>query len=261
MKVDFGRTAEDYGRYRAGFPDVLFERLAPFDLGVGGQRVLDLATGTGTLARGFALRGCQVTGIDLSAELLEQARALDRRVGVKTRYVVARAEATGIAGQSFDVITAGQCWHWFDRARVLDEASRILVEGGRLLIAYFDWIPIPGNIADATERLIERHNPDWKFGGGVGVHPQCVRDVSFAGFGDIESFSTDLYVPYSHEGWRGRIRASAGVGASLSPQGIRAFDAALQKILRANFPREPLQVLHRLFAVICRRPGAPHRPD
>src|SRR5215213_4575476 len=65
--IDFGKTAQDYGRYRHGFPAALFDRLAAFDVGLPGQRVLDLGTGTGTLARGFARRGCTVTGLDPAA--------------------------------------------------------------------------------------------------------------------------------------------------------------------------------------------------
>ena len=57
MHVDFGRTAEDYARHRAGFPEQLFERLTARGIGCAGQRVLDLGSGTGSLARGFARRG------------------------------------------------------------------------------------------------------------------------------------------------------------------------------------------------------------
>jgi 2-polyprenyl-3-methyl-5-hydroxy-6-metoxy-1,4-benzoquinol methylase len=77
VQIDFGKTAQDYGRYRAGFPPALFERLATFDIGNTGQRVLDLGTCTGTLARGFALRGCQVKGLDPSTLLTEEAKRLD----------------------------------------------------------------------------------------------------------------------------------------------------------------------------------------
>jgi hypothetical protein len=75
-----------------------------------------------------------------------------------------------------------------------------------------------------------------------------------AGFSRLETFSFDLDVPYSHEAWRGRIRASAGVGASLSPDGVAAFDGELQALLAEKFPQEPLAVLHRVFAAIGKAP-------
>jgi 2-polyprenyl-3-methyl-5-hydroxy-6-metoxy-1,4-benzoquinol methylase len=62
--IDFGRTAADYGRHRAGFPPALFERLEAMGVLRAGMRALDLGTGTGTLARGVAQRGCAVTGLD-----------------------------------------------------------------------------------------------------------------------------------------------------------------------------------------------------
>jgi 2-polyprenyl-3-methyl-5-hydroxy-6-metoxy-1,4-benzoquinol methylase len=71
--IDFGRTASDYGRHRAGFPPDFFARVAPWGVGIAEQKLLDLGTGTGTLARGFAMRGCRVTGLDPSAELMVQA--------------------------------------------------------------------------------------------------------------------------------------------------------------------------------------------
>jgi len=253
-EIDFGKTAADYGRFRAGFPDAFYERLRGFGVGLARQRVLDLGTGTGTLARGFALRGCQVTGLDPSPALIAEARRLDREAGVATRYVIARAEATGFVTASFDAVSAGQCWHWFDRARAAVETRRVLIPAGRLVIAYFDWIPLPGNVVEATERLIEKHNPDWKLGGLNGIHGGFLRDVAAAGFRDIETFSFDEQTPYSHEAWRGRIRASAGVGASLRPELVARFDAELKAMLARDFPQDPIGVHHRIFAIISRAP-------
>ena len=260
MQIDFGKTAQDYGRYRAGFPPALFDRLATYGVGLPGQRVLDLGTGTGTLARGLALRGCTVTGLDPSAPLLEEAKRLDLETRVTISYVIATAEQTGLPDASFAVITAGQCWHWFDRSRAAQEARRLLVSQGSLVIAHFDWIPLPGNVVEATERLIETHNPAWKLGGGKGLYPAWLRDAGIAGFQDIETFSFDLQVPYSHEGWRGRIRASAGVAASLSPEHVSRFDADLQNLLAERFASDPLAVPHRVFAMIARAPRREAEP-
>ena len=117
MAIDFGRTAGDYARHRAGFPEIFFGRL----LGDGnvrpGDSVLDLGTGTGTVARGLALNGCDVTGLDHSAPLLAQAAEMDRAAGVQVKQVRARVENADFEPASFDVVTAGQCWHWFERAR------------------------------------------------------------------------------------------------------------------------------------------------
>jgi hypothetical protein len=125
-----------------------------------------------------------------------------------------------------------------------------LKPGGRLVIAHFDWIPLPGNMIEATEKLIEKHNPKWKLGGGLGIYPEWPRDMAVGGFKDIETFSFDLDAIYTHEAWRGRVRASAGVGASLSPEGVAAFDDELRATLAERWPEDPMRVMHRVFAAI-----------
>ncbi len=249
---DFGKTAADYVTHRAGFPDSFFERLAARGIGRAGSRVVDLGTGTGTLARGFAARGCRVVGLDISAPLLEQARALGAAAGLEVEYRVARAEETGLPDASADLLLAGQCWHWFDRPLAAREALRVTRRGGHVVIAHFDWIPLPGNVADATETLIRAHNPAWPHFGGVGVHPAWLADLARAGARELETFSYDVDVPYTHEGWRGRIRASAGIAATLAPDAVAAFDREHAALLAARFPQPTLAVLHRVFAVIGR---------
>jgi SAM-dependent methyltransferase len=254
MKPDFGRTASDYGKHRAGFPDSFFDRLQRLQIGVPGQSVVDLGTGTGTLARGFAARGCAVVGIDPSPSMLEEARSLARDAGLEAEFRVGTAEATGLDDTCADIVIAGQCWHWFDRPLAAREAVRLLVGDGTLVIAHFDWIPLPGNVVADTEKLIESHNPDWGHGGGLGIHHWWLPDLGVAGFRDLETFSYDLDVHYTPEVWRGRIRASAGVGASLSQERVDAFDADLAALLDAKHPGGNLDIPHRVFAVIARRP-------
>ena len=153
------------------------------------------------------------------------------------------------------MVAAGQCWHWFDRPRAAREARRLLVADGLMVICHFDWLPLPGNMVRTTEKLIERHNPDWKYGKGTGIYPWWPADLSIAGFRNLETFSFDLDVPYSREDWRGRIRASAGIGASLPADRIAAFDHELAALLAVRFPEDPLAVPHRVWALVARAPS------
>ncbi|MGW2279213.1 class I SAM-dependent methyltransferase [Streptomyces sp. NPDC001770] len=255
LRPEFGLTAADYARHRAGFPAELLRRLRGHGIGLPGQRVLDLGTGTGSLARLFARAGADVTGVDRAETLLDRAAELDAEEGVSITYRAAAAEDTGLPGARYDVVTAGQCWHWFDAPRAIREVARLLRPGGHAVIAHFDMLPLPGNVVEATERLIRSRNPDWTLYGSTGLYPRWPTDLATGGFTGIETFSFDVEVTYTHEAWRGRMRASAGVGASLPPDGVAAFDAELGRVLCERFPDDPLRVPHRTWAVLATAPG------
>jgi SAM-dependent methyltransferase len=258
---DFARTASDYARHRAGFPPQLLDRLAAKGLVRPGARVVDLGTGTGSLARLFARYGCGVTGVDVAAPLLEQARLLDREAGVEIEYLEAPAEATGLPGGAFDVVSAGQCWHWFDRPAAACEAARLLTGGGAAVIAHFDWLSVPGGAVEATQEIILRYTPPgaaahgpWRFARGTGVYPQWLVDLQSAGFAGIETFSFDVEVSYSHEAWVGRVRASAPIAATLDEDGVRSCSRELTATLAERFPEDPLSIPHRVWAVTGQAP-------
>lgn len=256
LSTNFGAAAEDYAAFRAGFPESFFDRLAAFGIGNPEQLLVDLGTGTGVLARGFASRGATVVAIDPDARMLEQARRLDSAAGVSVDYRLGMAEDMPVPDAFADVVTAGQCWHWFDGRRAAVECARVLKPTGAVVIAHFDWLPLPGNVVEATEHLIVEHNPDWRFGDGNGFHPEGLANLDAAAFINCETFSYEIDVPYTPDGWRGRIRASTGVGASLTAEGVHAFDADLQRMLESSFPFRILQVPHRVYAIVGRRAAA-----
>jgi SAM-dependent methyltransferase len=254
MKIDFD-FAYDNPCYRPRFPEELFDRLAGrFNIGQRGQTLLDLGTGSGTVARAYARRGCVVTGIDPEANQLEEAKRLTQQGGQPVLYVQARAEQTGLPDRSFDVVIAGQAWHWFDGRMAAREARRILRSRGFLVIVYLDWVALPGNVADLTEALIERHNPAWRFRGWSGFNPLWMNDAAAAGFVELESFSFDVPVLYSHEYWRGRVRDSAGIGSALTPNAVTRFDEELARLLKEKFPSDPISVPHRAYTIVGRAP-------
>ncbi len=249
--VDFGKSADDYRKHRAGFPPELIERLKAFGLGLPAQQVLDLGTGTGTLARQFAVAGCEVKALDISQAMMAQAQELDQDSDVSVAYHVGHAEDLPFGDETFDLIIAGQCWHWFKGDEAAQSARAHLKPTGALVICHFDWIPLDDNVVAATEALILKHNPDWAFANGVGMYPAWLADVARAGFKHRETFSFDLDVPYSPDDWVGRIRASAGVGASLPPEKVKTFDAELRHVLAERFPEKVLAVPHRVWSLVA----------
>ena len=260
MDVNFGLTANDYAKYRAGFPDVFFERVFADGYVKPDVSLLDIGTGTGTLARGFAERGCRVTGVDRSEQMIAMAKEMSQQQGLDVDFRVATAEENGLPDASFDIVTAGQCWHWFDRPRAAMEVKRVLKPKGTVIIAHFDWLPLKDNIVDLTEKLVIKFNPPWeKFADSFGVYPQWLRDLGEAGFEDIVTFSFDMDVPYTADAWRGRMRASSGVAASLSDEDVSRFDSELGQLLEEKYQAPAgsdavLPIPHRIFAVIAKSP-------
>lgn len=249
-EVDFGREAGAYARHRQGFPPVFFERIAAMGVGLPGQRVVDVGTGTGLLARALAARGCTVTGLDPSPEMLAEARAAAPDIS----WIEARAEATGLPAGGFDVVAAATCWHWFDRPAAAMEARRLLAPGGALLICSLDWHRVPGGVVDATMRVIRRFSPvpaGAPQGGGVFQYPAWAWELLAAGFAGWDSFALTLPLSYGHAAWRGRVQASANVVA-MDPPVRAAFDAALAEVLAERFPADPMPVEHHLFALVAR---------
>jgi SAM-dependent methyltransferase len=166
--------------------------------------------------------------------------------GLSIDFRVAPAERTPFPSASFDVLTAGQSWLYFDKARAIEETGRLLVPGGALLTCHLCWLPRADPIARATEELVLAHNPRWSGADWSGNVP--ARPGWAAGHFRVRAFFFyDVPLPFTREAWRGRIRACRGVGATLSPEEVRRFDAEHAELLEAIAP-ERFTVLHRIDA-------------
>jgi hypothetical protein len=136
----------------------------------------------------------------------------------------------------------------------MPEVVRLLRAEGRLVIAHFDWLPLPGSVVEATERLVLEHNPDWEMAGQCGIYIDWFRELDAARFVEIESFSYDVDVTYSPEAWMGRVRTCGGVGAAMEEEQVERFDRDLRALLTERFPGPTLHTPHRVFAVLARPP-------
>lgn len=253
--IDFGRHSDDYAAYRPGLPETFYRRLDAL-VRIRESRSLDLATGPGTIALELAARGSAVVGLDVSAGQIRAAArgARERPLDGPARFGVARAEATALRANAFDLVTAGQCWHWFDGPAAMGEVLRVLRPGGVLAIVQYSYLAEHTPVARETEALILEFNPSWTMAGSTGLFPEHVDQVIRGGFGFVEAFCYDRDEPFSHERWRGRMRTSNGVGSGgLVPAEVRRFDDALRRLLQRTYP-DPMTVAHRLWCVVARKP-------
>lgn len=104
-----------------------------------GERVLDVACGTGVVARRVAPLvgpGGRVVGLDLSPAMLAAARAAADREGAAVAWHEGRAEALPFPDGSFDLVLCQQGLQFVpDRPRAAAEMYRVLAGGGRVAVS------------------------------------------------------------------------------------------------------------------------------
>lgn len=248
---DWGKASADYAKYRDIYPPAFYQKLLAEGLCTAGQQVLDIGTGTGVLPRNLYQHGARFTGTDLSGEQIAKAKELAARAGMEIAFLQMPAEQSDFAEGSFDVITACQCFFYFDHAVLAPKLSRILKKDGRLALLYMAWLPAEDAIAGASERLVLQYNPCWS-GSGETRHPIDIPPIYSDYFVQEKTELFDLAVPFTRESWNGRIRACRGIGASLSPEEVARFDQEHQALLQRLAP-DTFSILHYAAMAILRR--------
>ena len=237
---DWGRTSEDYAKYRDIYPDEFYERIVKRGLCVSGQNVLDLGTGTGVLPRNMLKFGAKWTGIDIAENQIEQAKRLS--VGTDIEYFCVPVEEADFNDNSFDVITACQCFWYFDHKMLIPKLCKMLKPGGKLLLLYMAWLPHEDGIARASEELVLKYSPNWS-GAGETVHPIFIPECYFEKFKLAFHEEYPLLVPFTRESWNGRMKACRGVGASLSDEEIKNWEREHLELL-SNIAPEKFNITH-----------------
>jgi ubiquinone/menaquinone biosynthesis C-methylase UbiE len=121
-----------------------------------GQRVLDVAAGTGNVAIRAAEAGAHVVASDLTPENLEAGRRAARESGVELDWVEADAEALPFGASEFDVVTS--CFGAMfapDHQQVANELVRVCKPGGTIGMINF----VPTGVAGAFFEIVGRYSP------------------------------------------------------------------------------------------------------
>lgn len=118
----FGEVADRYDRARPSYPAALVEDLVSDRP----ARILDVGCGTGKAARLFAAKGYDVLGVEPDSRMARVAQSHGIFVELAT------FEEWDSRGRMFNLVIAGQAWHWIDPLVGSSNAAAVLREGGRL---------------------------------------------------------------------------------------------------------------------------------
>lgn len=241
-EFDWGLASEDYAKYRDIYPDEFYQRLVDLGLCTKGQLVLDLGTGTGVLPRNMYKYGAKFVGADISENQIKQAIALSKSSGLDIDYIVASAETFDFPNKTFDVVTACQCFMYFDKALALPKIHDVLKDNGHFVILSMAWLPFEDEIAKTSEDIVLKYNPAWT-GGRLKRYkletPTWLGDL----FQVAHAITYDIKIPFTRETWHGRIKACRGIGASsLNPEEIAAWEKEHKSYIK-TLP-ETFDILH-----------------
>lgn len=237
---DWGKASSDYARFRDIYPQEFYDKVISRGLCVHGQRVLDLGTGTGVLPRNMRRYGAEWVGIDISENQIRQAKILSEGMGID--YYAVSTEEADFPDGSFDVVTACQCFWYFDHGLAAPKVFRMLKPGGRLLVLYMAWLPFEDKIAGESERLVLKYSPAWS-GAGETMRPIAIPDCYQGKFELVYHEEYPLKVHFTQESWNGRMKACRGVGASLTEEALSSWEQEHKKLLARTAPEE-FDILH-----------------
>lgn len=237
---DWGKTSADYAKFRDIYPQEFYDKILERNLCINGQTVLDMGTGTGVIPRNMYSYGAKWIGTDISENQIEQAKLLSK--GMDIEYYAHSAEDLDFSEETFDVITACQCFWYFNHEMIMPKLHRILKKDGRILILYMAWLPFEDKIAGESEKLVLKYSPNWS-GAGETLHsihiPKCYEEK----FELVYHEEYKLNVHFTRESWNGRMKACRGVGASLTEEQVASWEKEHMALLQEIAPDE-FDVLH-----------------
>lgn len=141
----WGRGGAHYDNVSYAISDALSHAAQRLDAKPG-DKILDVATGTGWTARNVARAGAEVVGVDIADALLDAARELSAHIVPPISYKQGDAEALPFMDGAFEgVISTFGVMFAANQAQAAAELARVCKPGGRLVVAA--WVP-GGSVAE-----------------------------------------------------------------------------------------------------------------
>jgi ubiquinone/menaquinone biosynthesis C-methylase UbiE len=126
---------QDYELYRPQLPKSFYTNIYDLNIGLTGQRVLDISTGYGNVACELAKRKCHVTGIDTNEENIKMAKIIAKWDMLDIDYLNCPLDKIPFQDNSFDVVLLPKECTCKVKEDDYKEIKRVLVKGGKLIIS------------------------------------------------------------------------------------------------------------------------------
>lgn len=161
---NYSTLAREYAAHRAGYAPSIVAALVATAAADAGRRaaeldVADVGAGTGIFARLLAQHGCRVTAIE--PEDAMRARGAADPANGAIRWLAGRAESTGLAARSFDLVTLASAFHWAEFEPALAEIARVLRPRGWLGLAWNTRIVDASPLLSEVEAELRRRIPHY----------------------------------------------------------------------------------------------------
>jgi SAM-dependent methyltransferase len=192
--------------------------------------VADIGSGTGLLAKLFLDFGCRVTGVEPNADM---RRAGDQFLSAYEKFssVDGRAERTGLADASVDLVAAGQAFHWFDAVAARREFLRILRPPGWVALVWNEREVPEHGFLRGYEDLLHRYATEYSRVDHRRIDSE--RIGAFYGHNQWKLATFSNAQEFDLAGARGRLESSSYAPPSGHP-GYPAMIAELEQLFQTH---------------------------
>jgi len=207
---NFTEKADIYAKYRPHYPIEYINYLFSANKLKEDQIVADIGSGTGIFSLQMLEKGLNVMGVEPNDDMRKLAEQSLKRFSRYTS-IKATAENTTLEGESIDLVTVAQAFHWFDKKAFKIECQRILKQKANVALVW-NSRDLTNPIIKEIAEICQKTCPNFKgFSGGMEESPEMFNCFFKEGKYEFKKYQNDL--KYDYEGFLGR-----NLSASYAPK-------------------------------------------